>query len=75
MGKGSRPRPISIDKDEFGVRWDLIFKKCKTCTNYVILPDTQHPHSFDGEGWCMHEKHSGDLVSESFSCEHFKNKP
>lgn len=24
-GKGSRPRPFSIDRDEWNKRWDLIF--------------------------------------------------
>jgi len=26
-GKGSKPRPISVPLDEFGKRWDKIFKK------------------------------------------------
>lgn len=26
-GKGSRPRPFSVSQEEFGNRWDAIFKK------------------------------------------------
>lgn len=26
-GKGDKPRPLSISKDEFATRWDDIFKK------------------------------------------------
>ena len=26
-GKGDKPRPLSISKDEFAERWDNIFKK------------------------------------------------
>jgi hypothetical protein len=28
-GKGSKPRPYSVSKEEFDNRWDLIFKKSK----------------------------------------------
>ena len=28
-GKGSKPRPYSVSKEEFDNRWDLIFKKNK----------------------------------------------
>ncbi len=27
MGKGSKPRPFSVDKDTFASNWDLIFGK------------------------------------------------
>ena len=29
-GKGSKPRPYSIPKQEFDARWDNIFKKTQT---------------------------------------------
>jgi hypothetical protein len=29
-GKGSKPRPYAIPKQEFDNRWDLIFKQPKT---------------------------------------------
>ena len=29
-GKGSKPRPYAIPKEEFDNRWDLIFKQTKT---------------------------------------------
>ena len=28
-GKGSSPRPFSVDQDEFAKNWDVIFKKDK----------------------------------------------
>ena len=28
-GKGSKPRPFGVPKEEFDNRWDLIFKKPK----------------------------------------------
>ena len=28
-GKGSKPRPFSVSQEEFGNRWDAIFKKEK----------------------------------------------
>jgi hypothetical protein len=27
MSKGSRPRPYSVNRDEFSKRWDEVFKK------------------------------------------------
>lgn len=29
-GKGSKPRPFSVDEEEFSNNWDNIFKKPKT---------------------------------------------
>ena len=34
-GKGSSPRPFSVSQQEFGNRWDNIFKKDKSMTPRV----------------------------------------
>lgn len=35
MGKGSRPRPLSIEKKNFDKKWDNIFKKTPNESNYT----------------------------------------
>ena len=34
-GKGSRPRPFSVSQEEYGDRWDAIFKKDKSAIEEV----------------------------------------
>jgi hypothetical protein len=29
-GKGSKPRPLSVSRNDFAARWDLVFKKGET---------------------------------------------
>lgn len=55
MSKGSKPRPISIPREEFGVRFDMIFKQkelCGTCRKPVdscgCMPTDDGPGQ-DGE--------------------------
>lgn len=28
-GKGSRPRPFSVPQEEYGQRWEMVFKKSR----------------------------------------------
>lgn len=37
-GKGSVPRPFSVDRDTFEDNWDKIFKKKMPWDNYSDLP-------------------------------------
>jgi hypothetical protein len=38
-GKGDKARPLSIPKEEFDNRWDLIFKKKEKTDEHQGLPD------------------------------------
>jgi len=29
VGKGSKPRPIGVERDEYEDRWDMVFKREK----------------------------------------------
>ena len=42
MGKGSAPRPYSVDQDTFSNNWDTIFKKEKNS-------DDVSPHAYEYE--------------------------
>jgi hypothetical protein len=42
MGKGSAPRPYSVDSDTFESNWDKIFKKKKNS-------DDVSPHTYEYE--------------------------
>jgi len=42
MGKGSAPRPYSVDSDTFESNWDKIFKKNKNS-------DDVSPHTYEYE--------------------------
>lgn len=42
MGKGSAPRPYSVDQDTFSNNWDAIFKKEKNS-------DDVSPHAYEYE--------------------------
>ena len=42
MGKGSAPRPYSVDADTFGSNWDTIFRKKKNS-------DDVSPHAYEYE--------------------------
>lgn len=33
-GKGSKPRPLSVSREEYNKRWDKIFKKSKENKKY-----------------------------------------
>ena len=38
-GKGSKPRPYSVDQETFDNNWDRIFKKDKDWDHYSDLPN------------------------------------
>jgi hypothetical protein len=38
-GKGSKPRPFSVNQETFNQNWDNIFKKEKTWDHYSDLPN------------------------------------
>lgn len=40
-GKGSKPRPISVDKKTFDDNWDKIFKKDKEVNEYQDILSTE----------------------------------
>lgn len=43
-GKGSKPRPISVDRKTYESNWDMIFKKEKEIAwdHYSDLPSPEH---------------------------------
>jgi hypothetical protein len=41
-GKGSKPRPLSIDKETFNDNWDKIFKKKNNWDHYSDLPSPNY---------------------------------
>jgi hypothetical protein len=45
-GKGSRPRPLSVDKKTFDDNWDNIFKKKMPWDHYSDLPSPE-AYEFD----------------------------
>ena len=38
-GKGSKPRPFSVDRETFDNNWDQIFKKKENWDHYSDLPN------------------------------------
>jgi hypothetical protein len=45
-GKGSKPRPFSVDQKTFDDNWNLAFKKDNTWDHYSDLPN---PDSYKNE--------------------------
>jgi hypothetical protein len=40
-GKGSAPRPMQIDREQYSNNWDAIFKKNKTTSDYQDVLSTE----------------------------------
>lgn len=41
-GKGSKPRPLSVDQKTFDDNWDKIFKKSENWDHYSDLPSPNY---------------------------------
>jgi hypothetical protein len=57
-GKGSKPRPFSVDEEEFSNNWDNIFKKPKT--EYQLNKSTGEVESVTVLESVIDEKNSVD---------------
>jgi hypothetical protein len=57
-GKGSKPRPFSVDEEEFSNNWDNIFKKPKT--EYQLNKSTGEVESVTVLESVIDEKNSTD---------------
>ena len=63
-GKGSKPRPLSVDQKTFDDNWDKIFKK-DTWDHYSDLPNPNHYQENDSvlDNQSKTDRSSGDRAS------------
>lgn len=47
-GKGSKPRPLSIKRDDYDARWEAAFGKKKPCTAQKTKTTNMKTRSFSG---------------------------
>lgn len=60
-GKGDKPRPVEISYEEFGDRWDDIFKKKRTPAEWCTLKEVV---ILDPDGWRVDGKDWNKKITE-----------